>query len=161
LAELILVGACAAGGHGFAPTPQRHEHHGNIWMLTLLRYLWASPNTLFGLAWAVLARLTGGGWALHSGVVEVHGGLAKSILERLPFVKGGASAITLGHVVLARTQDALHTTRTHERVHVRQYERWGPLFLPAYVLAGLWQWARGNDPYRDNPFEVEAYSKAP
>jgi len=28
--------------------------------------------------------------------------------------------------------------------------------LPAYLLAGAWQWVRGRDVYWDNPFEVEA-----
>ncbi len=129
-------------------------------MLTLIRYLWVSPNTLIGLAWALLARITGGGWSLHTGVIEAHGGWVKALLQRLPFVTGGALAITIGHVVLAQSAHALHITRTHERVHVRQYERWGPLFTPAYVLAGLWQWMRGKDPYRDNPFEVQAYGEA-
>jgi hypothetical protein len=125
-----------------------------------LKYLWASPNTLVGLAWALLARVTGGGGAVHTGVVEAHGGWVTPLLKRLPFVKGGAAAITIGHVVLAQNQAQLDRTRSHERVHVKQYERWGPLFTPAYVLAGLWQWAHGKDPYRDNPFEVEAYDKA-
>ena len=123
-----------------------------------LFYLWALPNTLFGLAWAMLARLTGGGCSVYTGVVEAHGGWVASVLGRLPFVKGGAMAITLGHVVLAQSAAALDVTREHERVHVRQYERWGPLFIFAYVLAGAWQWAHGKDPYRDNPFEVEAYA---
>jgi hypothetical protein len=51
---------------------------------------------------------------------------------------GGALAITFGHVVLARDEAALTLTRMHERVHVRQYERWGPAFIPAYVLASAW-----------------------
>lgn len=127
--------------------------------MQLLHYLWALPNTLVGLAWALLARLTGGSWALHTGVIEAHGGAARFLLDRLPFVKNGALAITIGHVVIAQTQAALDVTREHERVHVRQYERWGPLFTPAYVLAGVWQWAHGKDPYRDNPFEVEAYGR--
>jgi hypothetical protein len=129
-------------------------------VLKLFRYLWASPNTLVGLLWALLARLTGGGWSLHTGVIEAHGGWVKPILQRLPFVRNGALAITVGHVVLAQTDAALGVTRKHERVHVRQFECWGPLFTPAYVIASAWQWAHGKDPYRDNPFEVEAYSKA-
>lgn len=124
----------------------------------IIRYLWASPNTLLGLCWVLLARLTGGGCAMHTGVIEAHGGWAAKLLECMPFVPGGASAITIGHVVIARTPQTLDRTRSHERVHVRQYERWGPLFLPAYITAGAWQWAHGKDPYRDNPFEVEAYA---
>jgi len=126
-------------------------------VLKTLCYLWAGPNTLLGLGFGMLARCTGGGWRIHSGVVEVHGGAVAKLLERAPFVPGGALALTLGHCVLARTPAAHDLTRTHERIHVRQYERWGPLFLPAYVLAGILAWARGKDPYRGNAFEVEAY----
>jgi hypothetical protein len=59
-------------------------------------------------------------------------------------------------VILGTHAQQLACLRAHERVHVRQCERWGPLFLPAYLVAGAWQWARGRNAYRDNPFEVEA-----
>jgi hypothetical protein len=49
--------------------------------------------------------------------------------------------------------------RAHEQVHVRQYERWGPLFVPAYLLSSLVELLRGRRPYRDNWFEREAYGK--
>ena len=130
-------------------------------IVAIFYYFWASPNTLVGLAWALLARLTTGGWAIHTGVIEAHGGWTAHLLRHLPFVKGGALAITIGHVVIARDQDALDRTRTHERVHVRQFEKWGPVFMPAYVLAGRWQVAKGKGPYRDNPFEVQAYGASP
>lgn len=42
-------------------------------------------------------------------------------------------------------------------VHVRQYERWGPLMGPAYLLASLYMHLTGRRAYRDNPFEREAY----
>ena len=64
--------------------------------------------------------------------------------------------MTLGHVVIGHDARALDITRAHERVHVRQYELWGPFFLPAYLVAGAVQLLKGRDPYRDNPFEVEA-----
>jgi hypothetical protein len=51
-------------------------------------------------------------------------------------------------------------SRAHERVHVRQYERWGPLFLPSYLFLSLYMYLRGCDPYRDNPFEREAFDTA-
>jgi hypothetical protein len=82
------------------------------------------------------------------GVLEVSGGV---FMRWLPF-----DAITLGHVVLARTPRAMRRLRRHERVHVRQCERWGPAFFPAYLLAGAWQWLRGRRAYWDNPFEIEA-----
>jgi hypothetical protein len=43
-------------------------------------------------------------------------------------------------------------------VHVRQYERWGPFFIPAYLLCSVWLMLRGYNAYLDNPFEVEAYA---
>jgi hypothetical protein len=65
--------------------------------------------------------------------------------------------MTLGHVVLGQDLFLLDATRAHERVHVRQAERWGPLFLPAYVIASVAALLRGGNPYRDNAFEREAY----
>ncbi|MFI4862354.1 MAG: hypothetical protein ACIAXF_16945 [Phycisphaerales bacterium JB063] len=127
-------------------------------LVTILRYAWASPNTLLGLGLALLARATGGGWQVHTGVVEAHGGAARWLLQHAPFVQGGAAAITFGHTVLAQTPHELDRTRVHERVHVEQYARWGPCFLPAYLLAGVWLALRGKDPYRDNPFEIPAYA---
>ncbi len=130
-------------------------------VLRFLGYLWASPNTLLGLLVVLLSCLTGGSAALVRGVVEVHGGFATAFLRRgLPLIGSGA-AMTLGHVVLGQNADYLESTRDHERVHVDQYERWGPFFLPAYGSASLYLWLSGRDPYRENPFEKEAYAKAP
>jgi hypothetical protein len=130
-------------------------------MSRLLRYLWASPNTLLGLLIAAIARLTGGSVSVVRGVVEVHGGFATAFLRRgLPLIGSGA-AMTIGHVVLGQDANCLESTREHERVHVEQYERWGPFFLPAYAAACLYLWLTGRDPYRENPFEKEAYGRAP
>jgi hypothetical protein len=89
-------------------------------------------------------------------VLEFHGGVLERMLRRVP-IAGGAAAMTLGHVVIARTRGDLDRSRRHELVHVCQYERWGPLFVPAYFLCSAWQWLRGRDAYLDNPFEEEAY----
>lgn len=67
-------------------------------------------------------------------------------------------AITLGHVVLAVDARAMWRWRQHERVHVRQYERWGALFFPLYLGASLWALARGGSAYRDNALEREAFA---
>lgn len=47
-------------------------------------------------------------------------------------------------------------TFDHELVHVRQYERWGIAFWPAYLLSSLWVRIRGGNAYWDNPFERQA-----
>lgn len=69
-------------------------------------------------------------------------------------------AMTLGHIILGQTEAALDVSRDHEHVHVRQYERWGPFFLPAYLGCSFVLWMQGRDAYRDNPFEVAAYAVA-
>jgi hypothetical protein len=120
-----------------------------------LVYLWASPTTFVGLLFAPFA----GGVRIVDGVIEIYGGLAALVLRHCTLLRGGASAMTLGHVVIARTPELLDLTRSHERVHVRQCERWGPLFIPAYLIASLLVLIRGGDAYRDNPFEREAYAK--
>ncbi|MGN6726954.1 MAG: hypothetical protein ACTHLZ_13625 [Tepidisphaeraceae bacterium] len=127
----------------------------------LLAYAWASPNTLLGLMPAALAVSTGGRGRVVAGVLEVHGGFATFALRRLTLLPGGAAAMTLGHVVLGTDQQSLDRTRRHERVHVRQYERWGPLFLPTYLAASAVLWLQRRDAYRENFFEREAYSDRP
>lgn len=114
----------------------------------VLRYLWAAPCTVVGAVAAAVLLLCGAQARAVRGVLEVSGG---ALPRHLPF-----EAITLGHVVLARTPRAMRRLRRHERVHVRQCERWGPAFFAAYLLAGAWQWLRGRRAYWDNPFEIEA-----
>ena len=106
-----------------------------------------------------MLALRSGRVAIVEGVVEAHGPLLSWALSRLIPLSGGAAAITLGHVVLGRDAESLALTRPHERVHVVQYERWGPLFVPAYLLSGLWAYARGGHPYLDNRFEREPLSR--
>lgn len=87
------------------------------------------------------------------GVFEVHGGkFAYWMMRR------GFAAMTLGHVILGFSAARLDQLRPHEHVHVRQAERWGILFIPAYLLAGLWQGLKGRHIYYDNPFELEAFA---
>lgn len=121
------------------------------------KILWAAPCSLLGLAVAAATVATGGRVRRRGGVVEIHGGAARWLLEHFP---GRPAAMTLGHTVLGLTEVALDISREHELVHVRQYERWGPAFIPAYLLSSLALWAFGRDPYHDNPFEVEAYREA-
>ena len=75
-----------------------------------------------------------------------------------PWLKSIA-ALTLGHIVLGVDQESLEKSRPHERVHVMQYERWGPFFIPLYLLSSAAAYMRGQNPYWDNRFEKEAYRK--
>lgn len=119
-----------------------------------LLYLWASPTTLLGLLFGGLGLLTGTRMQCRGPSLEFHGGLVKWLLMFTPI---GAGAMTLGHVIIARDIAILDRCREHEWVHVRQYERWGPLFLPAYLACSAYLWLQGRDAYRENPFEIEAF----
>ena len=122
-------------------------------------YLWVFPATVLALPLVSIALLQGGSVRIVRGVLEVHGGIVTGLLRRgLPWVGPGA-AITFGHVILGCDQMCLSRSREHERVHVCQYERWGPFFIPIYLLASLVLYCRGHDPYRDNPFEREAFEQ--
>ena len=121
--------------------------------------IWASPNTALGLTLGMLALLTGGKMQLRRGCFEFYGGMTRWWLSRL--IGGeGAAAMTLGHTILGQTPSMLRRARDHEHVHVRQYERWGPFFLPAYLGISAWLWLVGRDCYLENPFEIEAYAVA-
>jgi hypothetical protein len=127
-------------------------------ILRLLAILWASPYTLLGLLLGGIGLCTGGRVQIRRGVVEFYGGGVKWLLGQF-FMGQGAMAFTLGHTVLGQTDAALDIAREHELVHVRQYERWGPLMGPAYLGCSLVLWITGKRPYRDNPFEREAFAK--
>jgi hypothetical protein len=118
-------------------------------------YIWAAPSTLVGLLFALLA-LHRGRLAIVDGVLEAQGPLLARVLGAVRLVPSGIAAITLGHVVLGRDAATLEWTRAHERVHVRQSERWGPLFVPAYLVASAWAVMQGGHAYYDNVFEREA-----
>lgn len=124
-----------------------------------LGYVWALPNSVIGAALGIVALACGARARLVDGVVEIGGGRLGTLAARLPGSRGFA-AITLGHVVLGVSHASLRSVRTHEHVHVRQYERWGPLFLPLYLGSSLVQLVLRRRPYRDNRFEREAYARA-
>ncbi|HEX6791260.1 MAG TPA: hypothetical protein VF247_08120 [Candidatus Krumholzibacteria bacterium] len=129
-------------------------------MHRVARYAWSLPNSAPGAVLAAVAVATGGRAGVVRGVLEAHGGVVSFILHRMVPLRGGASAMTLGHVVLGRDAGCLERTRAHERVHVRQCEAWGPFFIPAYLLASVLAAVRGRHFYRDNPFEREAFARA-
>lgn len=123
---------------------------------TWVRYAWAAPASAVGLVLAAPAVLLNMAHiARHDGALEItlrnRSRPIRAVLDKLPF-----AAITFGHVVVAVSPQAQRLLRSHERVHVAQYERLGPLFLLAYPAESLLQWLRGRRPYVDNRFEVEA-----
>ncbi len=120
-------------------------------MNRLVLYAWAAPTTLVGLLAAALTLATGGRARIREGAIEVHGGFATWLAKRVGF-----GAMTLGHVILGYDAWWLDKLRPHEQVHVRQVERWGIAFIPAYLVASFLAWAAGKHYYHDNGFERDA-----
>ncbi len=113
--------------------------------------------TLLGLLAGLLAYALGASVKRRDGVIEIAGNSRTPPLRKL---SSQFEAITLGHVVLGRNHGTLNRFRSHEHVHVRQYERWGVLLPVLYLLASVRAWATGKHFYWDNVFEVEARERA-
>lgn len=126
--------------------------------MSFVRYAWAAPATLLGLALSFPFLCRGARFRAIGGVLEVADPGIDRLVSRLPkFLR--FAAITFGHVIIGVNRETLSHWRSHEHVHVRQYERWGALFFPIYLGSSFHQLVRGGDPYRDNCFEREAFAK--
>ena len=127
-------------------------------LLLLFRLLWAGPCSLLGLMMGAGLLLCGGHCRRIGHTLEFSRFAtctpAGSRWARLPW-----QGITFGHVILGICAPQLQAIRSHEHVHVRQYERWGLFFFLAYPLASLLALLAGQRPYFDNVFERAAYSQ--
>jgi hypothetical protein len=119
----------------------------------IMIYAWVLPTSAVAIPIVVCNALTRGGFHWVSGVLEVEGPAVRLVLS-LRIVS--AAALTLGHVVLYSDDMARHRFRNHEMVHVRQAEKWGPIFLPAYLLLSIHSWRKTGSGYWEHPWEVEA-----
>lgn len=119
----------------------------------LLRLLWAAPWSLLGLLFGGLMLAGGARVRRVQGTLEFSGGALVKL--RWPM-----AAITFGHIILGCSETRLDTLRRHEQVHVRQYERWGLFFVPAYLASSAWHGLIGGDPYLDNTFERAARAES-
>jgi hypothetical protein len=111
--------------------------------LELLGFVWTLPNTLLGLALG----------ALTFQLPRAHGGAF--VFDRAP--RGltrllraiNRSAMTVGFVIVSAVPVEGQLLE-HERFHVRQYARWGPFFIPVYLILAI------PFGYRRHPMEVAA-----
>jgi len=114
-------------------------------------YAWTAPTTLVGVLAGAITLSTGGRVQYRRGTLEFYGGFARWLSQTFGF-----GAMTLGHAIIGRDSLCLDACRDHEQAHVRQAERWGPAFLPAYIASSVWEWGRGRHFYLDNYFERDA-----
>lgn len=117
----------------------------------IARYAWAAPTTMVGLTAGLLTLASGGRGQVREGALEFYGGFATWLSRVIGF-----GAMTLGHVILGRDALCLDLFRDHEQAHVRQVERWGIAFIPAYFAASFIAWRKGLHYYHDNWFERDA-----
>ena len=125
-------------------------------VISLAKVFWAAPWSFLGASVGIVGLLTGGEFRRQGKIMEFWGGVIPLFLRYFPFVAGSPVA-TFGHVVVGRSTRHLDACRPHQMIHVRQYECWGPLFVPAYLTCWFVLLSRGRHPYYDNPFEREAY----
>ena len=123
-----------------------------------LGYVWALPNTLVGLAFLPFTLLSGGQVRFTRGTMELYGGFVAWYFRK---ICGGVGAMTLGHVILGRDRRMLDYTRDHEHVHVGQYMRWGPFFLPVYGLSSFDCVAEGEEPIPGEPLRASRVRPLP
>ena len=122
-------------------------------MSRLFRILWASPNTLVGLAFGALGLPFGARMGRGDGAILF---LDHPAMSWIP-----PCAITFGHCVIYRRgvgpddpvrrydKQGWQRVGDHEGAHVRQYERWGPFFLPVYLASALWPGAHWMETQAD------------
>jgi hypothetical protein len=116
-----------------------------------LGFLWTLPNTVLGLIAGLLT---------FQRPRVAHGLL---LFDREPrgltaFLRAiHREAMTLGYVVVSASP-VEGRLLAHERQHVRQYRRWGPLFIPVYLgLAVVYGYRRhpmeraAENPRREDP----------
>jgi len=125
-------------------------------LVSFFRYCWVFPVSCIGIVLVAFVIVSGGAVRIAAGVIEAEGGILPFLLSRL-CPNFTIDAMTIGHVILGQNRESLMRCRDHERVHVRQYERWGLFFLPLYLLSSAAALVRGMDAYRDNRFEQEAF----
>ena len=128
--------------------------------LTPMRRAWgALPGDLLG-------RVVMRGCGIHAPTREVAAGDVTAVLIEDPRVGLWfraqlipVQAQTLGRFVLARDTVPADIL-AHECEHIRQWSRFGPLYLPLYFGSSAVAWLRGQRPYWDNAFEAAARARA-
>ncbi|MFL5767745.1 MAG: hypothetical protein ACJ758_07870, partial [Actinomycetota bacterium] len=95
-----------------------------------LGFVWTLPNTLLGL---VAGSLTFQ-WprVMEGALVFDRGPRGLTSLMR----SFDRTAMTVGYVIVS-SEPVEGTLLRHEQHHIRQYDRWGPFFIPAYLLLAI------------------------
>ena len=117
-------------------------------MWDFLGKVWTSINTALGLLYGTLgataAWITGADFSISLGnnAVQFHNN---------PVNPSNIAGITFGNTIHYSPNVVLDCAlETHERTHTYQYQWYGPLFIPVYVIISVFTG------YSDHPFEQQA-----
>ena len=125
-------------------------------ILNFLAHAWTSVNTLMGYLYGMFSAAWTAATSKDRVTVSYSGQAMEFRGSALPLFPGDTEAMVLGATVhYNRNHEETCRLRAHEAEHVRQYRRWGVLYLVAY--AGLTVIYGG---YYDNPFERRAREAA-
>jgi hypothetical protein len=108
-----------------------------------LRFVWTLPNTLLGL---LAGALTFQRPRIVEGALVFDRGPRGLTAVMRAFDR---AAMTVGYVIVS-SEPVEGTLLRHEVEHIRQYERWGPFFIPVYLLLAI------PYGYRRHPMELAA-----
>jgi hypothetical protein len=112
-----------------------------------LGFVWTLPNTLLGL---VAGALTFQRPRVVQGALVFDRGPRGLTAVMRAFDR---AAMTVGYVIVS-SAPVEGTLLRHEQHHIRQYERWGPFFIPVYLLLAI------PYGYRHHPMELAAMRAA-
>jgi hypothetical protein len=112
-----------------------------------LGFLWTLPNTLLGL---VAGALTFQRPRVVEGALVFDRGARGLTAAMRSFDR---AAMTVGYVIVSSEPVEGRLLR-HEQHHIRQYRRWGPFFIPIYLLLAI------PYGYRRHPMELAAMRAA-
>ena len=154
------VGVCSPGVVVHGQPRLRTDIHHTRRIAILLGVLWALPCSVVGALLGIVIVALGGSARRVDHTIEV------ALAVEQPHTSAWArqlrfSAITLGHVIVGQSHEAVAARRAHERVPVRQYGLFGALFFVAFPGASVWALIRGRCLYRGNHFEKQAFAQAP
>jgi hypothetical protein len=113
-------------------------------VLFVLGFVWALPTTIVGL---VLGLLTFQVPRIHGGALVFDRRGARGLAAML--AASHRTAMAVGFVIVSSVP-VEGRLLAHEREHVRQAMRWGPFFIPAYLLLAV------PYGYRRHPMERRA-----
>ena len=117
--------------------------------------IWTLPNTLIG--WLAVTALCGKTERVYPvGLRGKYYIIGTSCVMYLIMDYAAIGGITLGEIVIIRKTALSKRIVAHEAVHVGQYRAWGPLYLPAYLIASTVSRISNGNWYYGNLFEVQA-----